>query len=82
VVRWAAELKCKVDQIRSAWAAGDQISALRIAARFFDKSDDTLVFKRGMSAYNHPAFYSQLGQEPAQLVAEALEVLARRFGLR
>jgi hypothetical protein len=39
------------------------------------------VFKRGMSAYNHPTFYHQLGQEPAQLVEEALEVLARRFGL-
>jgi hypothetical protein len=74
-------LKCKVDQIRDAWAAGEQIGALRIAARFFDRSDDTLVFKRGMSAYNNPHFYRQLGQEPVQLVEEALEVLARRFGL-
>ena len=75
-------MKCKVGQIRDAWAAGDQIGALRIGARFFDRSDDTLVLKRGMSAYNHPDFYRQLGQEPAQLVEEALEVLARRFGLR
>jgi hypothetical protein len=34
-----------------------------------------------MSAYNYPAFYYQLGQEPAELVEEALEVLARRFRL-
>lgn len=74
-------MKCKVDQIRDAWAAGDQIRALRIAARFYDRSADTKAFKRGMSAYNHPAFYHQLGQEPAKLVKEALEVLAHRFGL-
>ena len=72
----------KSNQIRDAWAAGDQIGALRIAARFFDRSNDTLMFKRGMSAHNNPRFYHQLGQEPAQLVEEALEVLACRFGLR
>ena len=63
-------------------AAGDQIRALRIAARFFDRSADTKAFKRGICAYNHPAFYHQLGQEPAQLIEEAFEILARRFGLR
>src|SRR5262249_33425647 len=31
----------KTDQIRTAWAAGDRIRALRIAARFFDRSTDT-----------------------------------------
>jgi hypothetical protein len=74
-------LKCKVDQIRDAWAAGDQIGSLRIAARFFDRSDETLTFKRGMSAYNNPHFYRQLGKEPQELVKAALEVLAKRFEL-
>ena len=40
----------KTDQIRAAWAAGDRIGALRIAARFFDRSIDTLAFKRAMDA--------------------------------
>ena len=31
-------MDCKVDKIRIAWAAGDQIGALRIAARFFDRA--------------------------------------------
>ena len=31
-------MNSKTDQIRAAWAAGDQIRALRIAARFFDWS--------------------------------------------
>jgi hypothetical protein len=41
----------KCDQLRAAWAVGDKISALRIAARFFDRSDDTKTFKRGMDAF-------------------------------
>ena len=71
----------KTDQIRAAWADGDQIGALRIAARFFDRSVDTKTFKRGMGAYNNPDFYRQLGKEPDQLIASALELLAMKFGL-
>ena len=55
------------------------IGALRIAARFFDRSAETKTFKRGMAAHNNPGFYRQLGQEPVQLVKDALEVLARRL---
>jgi hypothetical protein len=74
-------MKRKVDQIREAWNSGDQIGALRIAARFFDRSADTKIFQRGMDAHNNPAFYRQIGKEPEQLVKTALNVLARRFGL-
>jgi hypothetical protein len=35
------DVRCKTDQIRAAWATGDRISALRIAAWFFDRSADT-----------------------------------------
>jgi hypothetical protein len=69
------------DQIRAAWRTGDRIGALRIAARFFDRSIDTVTFKRGMDAYNNPNFYQQFGKNPQQLTATALEVLAKRFGL-
>ena len=73
---------CKTDKIRAAWAAGDRIGALRIAARFFDRSDDTKAFKRGIDAFNNPGFYRQLGREPEQITQNALETLANRFGLR
>jgi hypothetical protein len=72
----------KTDKIRTAWAAGDRIGALRIAAQFFDRSDKTKIFRRGMDAHNHSEFYRQLGREPRQIVANALEALARRFSLR
>jgi hypothetical protein len=75
-------IQTKTDQIRAAWLAGDQIGALRIAAQFFDRSVATKTFQRGMDANNHPGFYRQLGKEPQELVAAALEILARRFDLR
>ena len=74
-------INCKTNQIRAAWHAGDRIGALRIAARFFDRSIDTVTFKRGMSAHNHPGFYRQLGKDPEQIVRDALDVLAKRFNL-
>jgi hypothetical protein len=78
----ADDVDSKTDRIRAAWAAGDQIGALRIAGRFFDRSVETKTFKRGMSAHNNPSFYRQLGADPAQVVANALSVLAKRFSLR
>ena len=71
----------KTDRIRAAWAAGDCIGALRIAAKFFDRSEATKSFKRGMNAYNNPDFYRQLGKDPDLLVALAVKLLQKRFGL-
>jgi hypothetical protein len=75
-------MSTKISQVRAAWAAGDRIGALRIAARFFDRSADTKSFKRGMDAHNHPDFYRQIGRNPEQILAEALENLATRFRLQ
>jgi hypothetical protein len=71
----------KCSNIREAWASGDRIGALRVAARFFDRSADTQIFKRGMDAHNHPNFYRQLHQDPDQITGEALRLLAIKFGL-
>jgi len=71
----------KCSKIREAWACGDQIGALRIAAQFFDSSAATQIFKRGMDAHNHPDFYRQLRQDPDQIIAAAVQLLARKFNL-
>jgi hypothetical protein len=71
----------KCSKICEVWANGDQIGALRIAARFFDRSEDTQIFKRGMDAYNHPGFYRQLHKDPDQITAAAIQLLARKFNL-
>ena len=52
--------------------AGDQIGASRIAAQFFDRSERTIAFKRGIDAFNHPDFYAQLGKKSQHLVTMAL----------
>jgi hypothetical protein len=72
----------KSDRIKEALEAGDCLKALRIASRFYDRSIDTAVFKRGFDAYQHPRFYLQLGKDPDRLVAEAVVRLWRRFGFR
>jgi hypothetical protein len=74
-------MNCKSDQIRAAWSAGDRVGALRIAARFFDRSIDTITFKRGIDAFNNPSFYRQVGKDPEQLTAAALELLPKKFSL-
>jgi hypothetical protein len=71
----------KCSKIREAWARGDRIGALRIAARFFDRSPDTRIFKRGMDAFNNPDFYRQLRQDPDQIMADVLQFLAQKFNL-
>jgi hypothetical protein len=53
-----------------------------MAAQFFDRSNETMIFKRGMDANNHPSFYRQLGKVPQELVAAALALLQKRFNLR
>lgn len=75
-------MQSKVGQIREAWMRGDRIAALRVAAKFHDRSAETVAFKRGFDAMNHAAFYRQLGRDPDALVAEALNLLAAKFRLR
>ena len=70
----------KSSKICAACANGDRMGALRIAARFFDRSVDTQIFKRGMDAHNHPDFYRQLGQSAG--ADNRRELLAVKFRLR
>lgn len=74
-------MQTKLAQIRSAWAAGDHIAALRIASRFGDRSPETQIFKRGWDAHRNPDFYRQIGRDPEADTAAALKALAAKFRL-
>lgn len=74
-------MRSKLDQVREAWAAGDKIAALRIASRFFDRSEDTKTFQRGWDAHKNPDFFRQIGKDPDALVSAALDALERKFKL-
>jgi hypothetical protein len=69
----------KTERIRTALANDDWLAALRVASRFHDRSNDTMTFKRGFDAYQHPEFYRQLGKDPEKLVGAAMERLQARF---
>jgi len=71
----------KTDQIKTAWAAGDKLAALRIASRFGDRSPATQVFKRGWDAHTNPGFYRQIGKDPAALTEAAFDAIAVKFKL-
>jgi hypothetical protein len=73
-------MKTKSQQIREALVAGDHIAALRIATHFRDRSAKTMTYKRGYDAHNNPGFYFQLGQDPQEMVAAAIDLLQKRFG--
>ena len=81
VSRSVPAMLSKSDQIRAAWAAGDQMGALRIAARFFDRSPETAVIRRGWEAHGNPAFYRQIGKDPAAMTQAGLDALAAKLRL-
>jgi hypothetical protein len=72
-----------VEVRQNAWSGLPVIVLVRcaFAARFFDRSEATKTFKRGMGAHNNPQFYRQLGKDPDLLLSAALELLARKFSL-
>ena len=70
-------MKSKSQEILDALAAGDVVSALRIAAHFHDRSADTLTYKRGLDAQNHPDFYRQLGRNPGEIADKAIALLRK-----
>jgi hypothetical protein len=72
--------RSKSERIKGALRNGDWVAALRLASRFHDRSPDTLVFKRGFDAYQHPRFYLQLQKDPDEIVATAVTLLHRQFG--
>lgn len=61
--------------------SGDKLAALRVASRFFDRSPETIAFKRGWDAHLRPDFYRQIGKDPQELTAEAIRMLAVKFRL-
>lgn len=71
----------KVAVLRATWAAGDHIGALRIAANFPVLGSHKAAIMRGWNAHLRPAFYQQLGQDPAALVQAGLAALRERYRL-
>lgn len=79
--RMAEPPQSKIAGLRAAWAAGDKVGALRIAARFADLGAEREAILSGWGAFQNPAFYRQVRKDPEALVASAFAALAKRYEL-
>lgn len=71
----------KIDLLRQAYAAGDKIGALRIAAKFPQLGSEKAVITRAWAAHTNPAFYAQMGKDPAALISAGLAAMADKYKL-
>ena len=67
------------DRMQDAARSGDWPSALREASRFTTLGADKPVVSRAYEAAVRPAFYLQIGKDPAALIEAGVEVLRRRY---
>ena len=72
-------MQSKSSKIAAHLASGDTKRALAMASRFFDRSDETQLYKQAQAAANNPGFYRQIGKDPEAIVAEAIAHLQARF---
>lgn len=68
-------------KLTAAAASGDWPEALRIAAKFPELGDYKAVIQRAHQCAWNPAFYRQLGLDPAACVAEGVAALKSRYKL-
>jgi len=71
----------KLAALKTAFAAGDQMGALRIAAKFPRLGDEATAITRAWAAYSNPEFYRQIGQDPDALIAVGVDALRDKYRL-
>jgi sigma54-dependent transcription regulator len=70
---------CKTEQIKNALIDNNIPLAIRLSSRFFDRSEDTKLFKTAQSAIRNPNFYRQIGKSPDAIIDQAEKRLRDRF---
>jgi hypothetical protein len=69
----------KTAQIAAHLKSGEPMKALRLASRFFDRGEDTALFKEAWDATQNRTFYAQIGKDPDALFEAACARLRARF---
>ncbi len=72
-------MKSKVAQIQDAISIGDSKRAISITSKFFDKSEETKIFKSAQSAMLNPDFYRQIGKNPDEIISLAVAKIKDKF---
>src|SRR4051794_2256514 len=62
-------------------AAGDEVGALRIVARFPRLGAEKAVIERGWMAHTRPDFVREIGQDPDRLFADAVAAIRAEYGI-
>jgi hypothetical protein len=71
----------KLSQIRDALARGDEVAALRVAARFPVLGAHRERIQRAWAAHANPTTYADMGYDVEKLVQDGVAALRERYDL-
>ncbi len=71
----------KLSVLRSTFAAGDHVGALRIAAKFPRLGEHAVAITKAWAAYRNPQFYREIGHDPATLIEAGVDALREKYHL-
>lgn len=69
----------KLSRVRALMAAGDTRGALTIVAKFPRLGEHKERITRAWAAATNPTFYTELGRDPAALVADGIAAIHERY---
>ena len=67
--------------LKDLWGAGEHRKALKLAASWPRLGEHKRAITQGWAATSNPAFYREIGREPAELYRNGLAAVATRYGL-
>lgn len=71
----------KLARLREMMARGDEIDALRMAARFPRLGEHKERITRAWAAHTNPDTYRAMGHDPSALVADGIAAIRERYGM-
>lgn len=74
-------METKLSKLKAAMAAGDEVAALRIAAKFPRLGEDKVDIQRAWAAHTSPDMYQDMGYDPAELFRRGIDAIRSRYGI-
>jgi hypothetical protein len=71
----------KLSKLRRCYAAGDDVGALRIAAKFQDLGPARDAILSAWGAIQNPRTYLQMRKDPEALIARGVAAIVQRYSL-
>lgn len=74
-------METKLGKLKAALARGDEVGALRIAARFPRLGEHKERITRAWAAYQNADFYRGIGKDPEELFRDGIRAIRERYHL-